>query len=57
MFGQIDASVKGGNEIQEETPQNDTGALGSRGEGLFQKKRVRGHTGERKMGEYENIAA
>ena len=33
MFGQIDAPVKGGNEIHYETPQNDTGALGSRGEG------------------------
>lgn len=33
MFGQIDVPVKGGNEIQQETLQNDTGALGSRGEG------------------------
>lgn len=32
-FGQIDAPVKGGNEIQQETLQNDTGVLDSRVEG------------------------
>lgn len=31
--------------------------MGRGGGGLFQKKRVRGHAEERKMGKYENIIA